>query len=150
MIKIKFFCCLDENFNKTRKWKLENEVNIAHPDHIQNAIDGEFATHSKEGWKYEVELTEPMAATLCCRNDTYPYTVHKISKNGKSVFASPDDYRWNETLKDYEYTNRYMDQPDHWSEFNVRKNRRWTAKGDSLNGTPLSFGYRRFYNNPEI
>lgn len=150
MIKITFFCKFDANFVPTKKWRLSHTVNIAHPDHIQNAIDGEYATHSQEGWKHEIELDGTLPATICYFNDTYPATVRKIDKSGKKLWLTEDHYTFNAAAEtQFDYTEVYADQPEMWTEYKLNKHGRWIKKGCS-SGPALSIGRKRFYQNPEI
>ena len=93
-----------------------------------------------------------MGATLLMWSDRHAYTIHKVSENGKKLWASPDNAKLiagtcqseNQT---YEYSNDNQDDENMWHLFTLRKDGRW-HRGTTLQGSVLAIGYRNTYSDP--
>lgn len=94
-----------------------------------------------------------MGVTLMVGSDRYPYTIAKISKNGKTIWVTPDAYAPTEKHdyfghQDYTYTTN-TERPSQI--FTLRKNGRWVEKGSNLhNGCGLHIGHREAYQDPSF
>jgi hypothetical protein len=153
MIKLTFLSCLDENFNKTRTWKLQSTVECTNLDEARKAIDHEFSMHSREGWKVEFELIGDLGATYSNGRDCSPLTVHKIDKTGKKLWASYDRYevnggQWPNVT--YRYWNENANDESQWIEFHLRSNGRYIQKGYSIKERPLMVDFRSRYEDPHF
>lgn len=96
-----------------------------------------------------------MGATKTVGSDSYPYTVHKVSASGKTLWASADEH-WvvqpcNPRDVVYEFTNSNETSPGRWETFTLRKNGRWLPKGVDMHSTgALHIGNRSFYQDPSF
>ncbi len=103
--------------------------------------------------------TKGMGASAGAGSDSYPYTVVKVSKNGRKIWVTEDTAT---PTKDYDYYNNQehtfeTNWPEHNAEeecacYTLRKSGRWIAKGAGLNDTwlSISLGGRRKYRDPSF
>lgn len=97
-----------------------------------------------------------MGATQGAGSDCYPYTIHRVSENKKSIWVSSDNYRPIGGPRpygmdgEYEYSNDHGADETQWTEYTLRKNGRYIMRGQSINSRALSIGFRRFYNDPSF
>lgn len=97
-----------------------------------------------------------MGATLLMWSDRRPYTIHKVSDNGKSIWVSADEYVRTDNNgyytenQYYAYSNHNTSRPQVWIEYTCRKNGRWIKKGQPMNSTSLMVGRRMAYNDPSF
>lgn len=93
-----------------------------------------------------------MGATICLWTDRHAATVIKVSPSGREVTVQHDHARL--TNKDGIYGNQtyeYSPNPDGPTEvFTLRKNGRYTRKGEEMGGTTLHVGDRREYYDPSF
>ncbi len=100
-----------------------------------------------------------MGASTGYNGDSYPWTIHAVSSNLKSVWASEDEhkviggpYEYGAEIP-YEYSNKNENDPNKWTEFILRKNGRYVKKGVSMNSalfSELYLGHRSYRQNPEF
>ena len=100
-----------------------------------------------------------MGATIGYGSDRYPYTIHKISPDGKKIWASEDKhhvvpkeggYAYGSDIP-YTYSNNNQNDESQWSLFTLRKNGRYIQKESSRNsGSYLTIGFRRYYQDPSF
>lgn len=108
-----------------------------------------------------LEPEEGIGATIGWNGDAYPYTIHKVSEDLKTLWASEDQFKYTGTplqwgeeyLRSYmNFTNNNEDKPDQWTRYTLRKNGRYVKKGCDLNdvwGT-LWIGQRDYRQSPEF
>ena len=104
-----------------------------------------------------------MGATTGYNGDSYPHTIHKVSKDLKTVWVSSDNYtaipkanskgyEYGEEVP-YTYSNNDTNKPTNWSEYKLRKNGYYIQKGVGMNSAwffTLYLDYRRYRQNPEF
>lgn len=92
-----------------------------------------------------------MGATLLMHSDRYAYTIHKVSKSKKAIWASRDETKRIDNLgmtdsgQEYTYTNNNQDKPGQWDKFTLRKDNCFHGEGTSMRGSGLKIGYRDEY-----
>lgn len=91
-----------------------------------------------------------MGASMGYGADSYPYTIHKVSKDGKRVWASADKYKYNKEAGDYDYSNDNQNDESQWLEFTLRKDDRFHQVGQSVKSSALHIGRRRYYQDPSF
>jgi len=90
-----------------------------------------------------------MGATILLWSDRHPYTIHRVSKDGKKLWATEDQHKrldnngFSES-QEYEYWNDDSNDPESWSLFTLRKDGRW-HQGNTLRGSVLAIGRREEY-----
>ncbi len=126
------------------KWFCE-----AHAEQTEAGLD------KAEGYAKRVEIIPAvgMGATAGYGSDSYPYTVIKISANGKTLVVQADNHKPAPGF-DY-YSNQvytYTPNPEGETKtFTLRDNGRWVLKGESKKGgLRLGLGHRRYYQDPSF
>jgi hypothetical protein len=103
--------------------------------------------------RVEVIPVVGMGATAGYGSDRYPYTVIKVSTNGKTITVQADDYK---PAPGHHYINNqvYTYTPNPQGEtkvFTLRDNGRWVLRGESKQGgLCLGLGVRRHYHDPSF
>ena len=148
MILLKFLCCLDANYVPTKKYRVESQAEAASWEAAEKIVTLVFEQRLREGWKVEYELAEPVGATYSTPADSVPLTVHKISKDGKKLWASYDRYEPDGTAETgFKYWNENLNDETQWDEYHLKTMRqghsRWVRKGAPASSWPLHVGYRR-------
>lgn len=92
-------------------------------------------------------------ATLYVGSDRYPYTIVRVAKNLKRIWAKRDDFEPTDGHDYYggqKYT--FLARPDRGAElFTLRKTGHYIKKGDALRwGSPLLIGKRDAYMDPHF
>ena len=149
MILLKFLCCLDAEHKPTKKYRVKSQAEAGSWEAAEEIVKVVFEKQSREGWKVEYELTEPIGATYSTPANSYPMTVHKISKDGTKVWASYDTYTADaEAEGGYRYTNNNATNQTQWIEYQLKiinQNRtKWVRKGEPASSWPIHIGYRKF------
>ena len=73
-------------------------------------------------------------------------TIHKVDKNGKTIFISLDNVTKN-TNDNLIFENRDLSENDNWKCYTLRKDGKYHQKGKSLNTNPLVVGLRYVIHN---
>jgi hypothetical protein len=157
MITIKFLCCLNADLQPTKKFKVKAQAEAGSWEAVQQIIAKFYEGMAREYWKTEFELSAPVGATYSTPANTYPMTVHKISKNGRIVWASYDTYTRNDKAETgFDYTNDHLDKPELWTEFHLKVfhqapgGEKFVRKGEPATGWSLLIGTRRFWWSEEV
>lgn len=103
--------------------------------------------------------TKGMGASAGAGSDSYPYTVVKVSKNGRKIWVTEDTAT---PTKDYDYYNNQVhtfktNWPTEGAEeecacYTLRKSGNWIAKGAPIKATwcGIGLGFRRKYSDPSF
>jgi len=117
----------------------------------------------KKAFTKEIDITKPLneqvevglGCTGGAGSDCYPYTIVKISNNGKTIWITSDKATITE---DYDYySNQKHTFETNWNTENaecytLRKNNRYISKGSPMNHywCGVAIGYRRKYSDPSF
>lgn len=140
---------MDAEFRQTKKWDCKSVAEAGSWEAAEEIVKAVFEKQAREGWKVEYELTEPVGATYSTPANSYPMTVHKISKDGKKVWASYDNYTADDEAETgYRYTNENLTNEAQWTEYQLKTRKdgqnRWVRKGEPASSWPIHIGYRKF------
>lgn len=95
-----------------------------------------------------------MGATIYAGSDSYPATVSRVSKNGKTLWVKQDKKMV--TSGTWETGNvTYVTLPDEDAperQYSLRSNGQWIMKGVATNARygSLGLGYRRYAQDPSF
>ena len=149
------------------RWIVLPEGQI-HPLYL---IDNDLLDYWQRNINHSVELTDEsnddrpmvpvagMGATLSIRSDSYPYTIHRVSRDLKQIWISPDNHKWipDDPKKldgngHYEYSNNNAGRDSAWQLFTRRKNGRYVMHGVGMrqSGVTLTIGHRSYYQDPSF
>lgn len=101
-----------------------------------------------------------MGGSIGGNGDLYPYTIHKVSKDLKVIWASSDryqaipkegGYQYGDDIP-YKYSNENQNDESQWTKYKLRKNGYYVQEGCSLNAQwqTLHIGYRCYKQNPSF
>jgi hypothetical protein len=133
--------------NFLRKKQVQHSITINKAEDVAKTISDFLSTKTEKGWKTEVTLTQDLGASMGYGGDSYPYTIHAISNDGKKVFFSDDQYSWDHENKTYVYNNINHNNPAAWQSFKLQKDGRFK---NASKGRAINIGFRRFYQDPHF
>lgn len=60
MIRVNFYCCLDNLFRKTDNYVLKSIVEVEEHGDVDKVVADKFAQHSAEGWKVTIDAPDDL------------------------------------------------------------------------------------------
>jgi len=94
----------------------------------------------------KIKMDEPIGGWYGFNGDTYPITVHLIADNGKKIYYSSDDHRWNRETNQYEFSNNHMENTTEWRVAKLTKDGKYRFSKTWW----MSFSGRAYTQNPHI